>query len=316
MRTLSAVGLAVTLSLLAAIATNAPPGRARAQAERPLAYLSFEPNDVARWDTSGSTNHDVCCNKLTSTWSANTFLIRLEGDRRYLHNWISPSISNEGGRSLGVELMAPAAAGTLTTPDPFEKQRIELELASSVYSSNALHLNLDDSRYYGFAVYIHPQSDDVLRHGLIFTQVWQRHVTKSGGGVSHQPAFALRFVDGTDYRWIAEISNDETGPDNPTTVYSSPVGLVKGVWHEFIVRIRPSAIGQGAVQVWHNGELALSISQSSGQNIGYAPLSSKVFSDFAVRVGAYHKPQPDHPTHAILMFDQAKFGLSYASVDP
>jgi polysaccharide lyase-like protein len=191
----------------------------------------------------------------------------------------------------------------------------------NAYSNSNLHLTLGDSRYYSFAVYIHPQSDDVLGHGFIFTQAWQRHLTQSSGGISHQPAFDLRFLDGSDYKWAAEISNDQTGPNNPAVVYTSSTGLSKGVWHEFIIRIRPSAIGQGAVQVWIDGQLAFSISESSGQDIGYTPCSKScskgvVLNDFAVRFGAYHKPEPDNPTHAILLFDQAKFGLSYASVDP
>lgn len=295
------------LGILLFFVTLLPGGHAKAS-NPPIAYLGFETSDITGIDLGGS-NGKGCCNWVYSKWSNNNFRIPLEGDRNYIHNWISSSPANRGNRSLGVELKPPPSSTYSDwKQDPkYAKQRIEFELANGNYNTQYL----DDSRYYGFALYIHPQSDDVLKKGLIFMQAWQSHDTSD----SKQPPFALRFEDGTDYKWAVRISNDII-QDQP--VYISPTGLAKGVWHEFIVRFRPSVSHQAAVQVWHNGILEFNISQSLGQNIGYASRTNPpiVNKDFAVRFGAYHRPEPDKPTHVILMYDQAKYGTSYESVDP
>jgi hypothetical protein len=119
--------LALLVVGCAALSLSSSVGFAHVSAATPLASLSFEPNDVTKWDTTGSTRHDVCCNKLTSESNKNTFVVQLEGDRRYLHNWISPSTAYQGNRSFGVELLPPSSSASGS--DPFEKQRIEFELA-------------------------------------------------------------------------------------------------------------------------------------------------------------------------------------------
>src|SRR5690606_3033486 len=96
----------------------------------------------------------------------------------------------------------------------------------------------------------------VLGRGAIFMQAWQNHDTSR----SKHPPLSLRFSNDSAYRWSVNVARDVRGVDNrfthgsQQTIYTSPQGLAKGVWHEFIVRFRPSASGSGIVQVWLNGE--------------------------------------------------------------
>lgn len=274
----------------------------------PLSYAGFETNNLTGPTACGS----ISCKWWYTNWNnINTnFRIPLQGASSYRTVWISTSQHNEGAKSLGVHLMTPPTP--TTNPwnlDPnWEKQRVEFEISNSTYFTQ----HLDDSRYYGFAMYIHPDTP-ALQKGAIFSQVWQS--TSPG----KHPPFSLRFQDNTNYKWSVKVSVDSaTDPDGyEYSIYDSDYELARGVWHEFIVRFRPSATNQGAVQVWHNNTLRANISQSSGQDIGYAPDTSPIVNDsFATRVGAYRQPEPNITTDIILFFDQIKFGLAKDDVDP
>ncbi len=292
-----------TLSV-AGILNSGPKAKA---SSGPIAYLSYEDSS---WKSDTS-----CCRWLYDPWNNNTFRVATQGYPDYLHSWISASIANEGQKSLGVELKTPPPPTIFPwQSDPkYEKQRIEFEISNGDYYTQ----HLEESRYYGVAIYIHPQSDNVLKKGAIFMQAWQSHDTT----YSKHPPFSLRFKDGSAYQWEVHVSHDTktdtrytTGTDE--TIYTSPTGLTKGAWHEFIVWFKPSVQSQGAVRVWHNGTLA--VGQTNQRNFGYVPQSTFPImnNSFAVRFGLYRQPEPDLPTHIILMFDQAKFGTSYESVDP
>ena len=265
----------------------------------PLSYLGYE-NSAWQSDTE-------CCRRLYDPWNDNVFTVRMQGSDAYRDAWISPTIANEGNRSFGVWLRHH--------PTLQEKQRVEFEIANRDYYTQYL----EQSRYYGVAVYIHPQSPDVLERGAVFMQAWQYHDTT----YSKEPPFSLRFKDGSAYQWLVNVSKDVPGVDSrytsgtKETIYTSPSGLAKGVWHEFIVWFKPSTTSAGAVRVWHNGGVPV-VSQTHQRNFGYAPRATPPSMEkaFAVRYGAYRTSVPDQAGDIILLFDQGKYGTSYQSVDP
>lgn len=264
----------------------------------PLAYLGYEDS---RWESDTE-----CCRRLFDPWNSNVFTVRMQGSDDYRDAWISPTIANEGRRSFGAWLRHH--------PTLQEKQRVEFEIANRDYYTQYL----EQARYYGVAVYIHPQSPSVLSRGAVFMQTWQYHDTT----YSKEPPFSLRFKDGSDYKWLVNVSKDVPGVDTrytdgtKETIYTSPSGLANGVWHEFIVWFKPSTNAEGAVRVWHNGTLA--VSQTNQRNFGYAPRATSPVMEksFAVRYGACRTSVPDQPGDIILLFDQGKYGTSYESVDP
>ena len=149
-------------------------------------------------------------------------------------------------------------------------------------------------------------------------QAWQVHDTSS----SKEPPFSISFNDVSDYKWTVYTSRDVPGVDTRNTrgtksaIYTSPQGLTKGVWHEFIVWFKPSVENKGAVRVWHNGKLAISLTNQ--KNFGYQPQTAAPFmtNRLEYRFGAYRITGPTFQGDVILMFDQAKLGRSYQEVDP
>lgn len=271
---------------------------------RPLAWLGFEEAQGTRFVKSNST----CCRYLYDNWNDKTFNIARQAASNLplQHSWVSKSIANEGSQSLGVWLKQNTVVQ--------ESQRVEFKIANSVNFRPVL----DETIYYSFALYIHPSSPNEIERNTIFTQVWQVHETTP----SKHPAFSVAFDEDSDYEWTVSTASDVPGVDDRTTkgtkvpIYSSPNGLAKGVWHEFIVMFRPSVQNKGAVRVWHNGQLA--VSQTSNRNFGYKPQTAEPFmtNRLEYRFGAYRTTGPTFPGDIILMYDQAKIGKSYSEVDP
>jgi hypothetical protein len=274
-----------------------------AASARPMAWLGFEREQGTKFVAG-----DSCCKWLHDNWNDLTFRMPLQptSDRSLQLAWLSGTIANEGSRSLGIRLKH--------NPDVVERQRMEFQLANSLYFRPVL----EESIYYSFALYIHPQSAEELRKGVVFTQVWQVHDTSE----SKEAPFSIRFNDRSEYEWTVYTSKDVDGVDDRTTpgtktaIYTSPTGLAKGVWHEFIIWFKPSIQSKGAVRVWHNGQLA--VSKTSQQNFGYAPQTGDPFmtNRLEYRFGAYRVTGPVYPGDVILMYDQAKLGKSYTEVDP
>jgi hypothetical protein len=272
-------------------------------AARPMAYLGFEKDQDTAFEPG-----DSCCKWIHDSWNNITFRMPLQStsDRDLQLAWLSKSIANEGNQSLGIWLKENQFTG--------ERQRMEFQIANSLYFRPVL----EESLYYSVAMYIHPQSANTLRKGVVFMQAWQVHDTSSS---KHAP-FSIRFDDMSNYKWTVYTATDVPGVDTrytqgtKTAIYTSPVGLTKGVWHEFVVWFKPSIEKKGAVRVWHNGQLV--VSQTNQRNFGYEPQTASPFmtNRLEYRFGAYRVTGPDYPGDVILMYDQAKLGRTYEEVDP
>lgn len=260
-------------------------------ASNPLVYLGFE--DVSPLYQS---EEDL---KFLSSSNNKTFTIeRQPAYPDYQIAWFSPSISKKGSRGLGVRL---------TEPPEKIKQRVELEFAGKSLGNAPL---MEQSRYYGFSMYIHPQSPDIQKDTSVFMQVWQNHDTTA----SKQPPFALRFVENSNYKWRVEVSRDDI--TDPQVIFTSASGLQKGIWHDFVIWFKPSVESAGAVRVWHNG--VQQVSQTNQRNFGYEPRSSQpsVSNYFAARIGAYRTYVPGDDSEIITVFDEVKYGSSLEQINP
>jgi hypothetical protein len=216
--------------------------------------------------------------------------------------WISTSISYEGNKSFGARLY--------DVPGNLAKSRVEFEMSNG----NVHPQTMETNRYYGFAVYIHPQSQNTIIKPTKFFQAWQNHDVS----FAKEPALAIDFVDNASYKWRVKTSNDAV---QNSVIYTSTAGLTKGVWHRFVVRFKPSTTQSGAVTVWLNGTQI--VSQLSNRNFGYQPTGSAgtpgaVLNEFQVRVGAYRGRDSSGVNlgQTILMFDNLKIGTTYSSVAP
>ena len=111
----------------------------------PLAYLSFE---------NSSFQPDTIYHWLYDPWNNLSFRMPYEGDSSYRYTWLSTTMSNEGQKSLGIRLWE--------NPNKQEKQRIEFEISNDLYLTQRIN-HATSSRYYGIAMYIHPQSPASLQ---------------------------------------------------------------------------------------------------------------------------------------------------------
>lgn len=260
----------------------------------PLVYVGFEDNHWA-----GKTDKEWW---LHDTWNGINFRLPVEGVPGTYTAWHSPTMANEGKKGLGIRLYD-------VTLCEDTKQRVEFELSSWRYFTQ----HLEESRYYGVALYVHPQSDDIVKE-TVFLQAWQKHDLAE----PRYPPFQLSFVPGSDYRWSVTMATGDPAPGAQTRIFTSQRGLQKGRWYEFIVWFKPSVRESGAVRVWLNG--SEQVAQTHRRNFGYRPRSTfpSVRDDFAVRFGAYRGRDGscNRLGDTILIFDQAKFGTSYQAVDP
>lgn len=265
-----------------------------------IAYLSFDTSMGWR----SSTN---CCKYIYDSHNDNEFRIPHEGDWDDLHGWISPNKGYNSQRSFGVKLDSVDACPS--------KQRVEFELSNRNYYPQ----HMEESRYYGLAMYIHPQSQPIMKP-TYFLQTWQNHNTTYG----RYPPFSLRFLEGADYKWQVHMSKGggepEDAPGTRRAIYTSPTGLAKGVWHTFVVWFKPSRRNAGAVRVWHNGDYK--VEQTHPQNFGYSINNTRgqeVLDQFQIRFGAYRgrlcNPQTQFG-NTILFFDEVRLGTTYDSVVP
>jgi hypothetical protein len=130
--------------------------------------------------------------------------------------------------------------------------------------------------YYAWSTYFDPDKFPTPTHWTIFTQ-W--HGSKGGGGA---PPLSLQF---TPQNKILIRSAGGVCPWNSSTkkydcnqiantydLFSSPQ---KGVWHDFVVRVKWSCKSDGILQVWHKtanqaffGDPLVNVSRATTQDLG------------------------------------------------
>lgn len=287
-------------------------GKKASAATAPIAYVNFDGYPV----THASNGVD---DQLYSAFNNMNFTIEKQGDPNYLHDWISPSVKyGSSGNSLGVELSPP------TTDPLYQKQRIEFRLADNDYGAKFAQ-TFGTLRYYGFVMKIGPTSDDSLKRGVIFTQVWQSNKAYVEGYSKHPP-FDLRFIDDSAYAWNIQTSNDCASDVEGCQVSYTPSTyktLAKDTWYSFVIGFKPSYnTNNGFASVWVKKSTETTytnvFSQSNQRNFGYRPVDNqnvKIVDAFTTRFGAYGKPEAANPKHVVLFFDQARWGTTQDSVE-
>lgn len=209
--------------------------------------------------------------------------------------WISSTMYNEGSYGLGMKILQ-------NTPTN-DRDRMEFCI---VDNQDSYTLHFGETRYVGFAMYIHPQHQ-TPNGWCYFMQVWQAHDTSN----PKHPPLALKWKtnDGTKWRLVKE---DDSDNGTEEVIYTSSTDLTKGVWHEFILKLVPSYNGDGTgggVTLWLNGDEVI----NESFDWGYDPTVSGMEDRFDIRVGIYRYRQN---TKQILVFDQLKYGTTYSSADP
>jgi len=301
--------------------------QAEPPSDSPYTYIDFEHVSLSN-DTLRDRNNN------------REFIIRKEGVSGYSKDhvfgeskfWISSTMSSNGKNGFGV-LLPNVVNYDSNNIGESSKNRIELEISS--IDNDSSYLKLEETRYYSFKIYIHPQSHDIAKE-TIFFQAWQNHDSSNKQG--RQPPFSLSFIKwrseetGTGYKWqvsTARCKDKDYGDKNNKTnckvkdiiakpIFTSTTGLEKGVWYKFVVKFKPSTNKKGAVKVWLNDEPI--VAQSHERNFGYNKSLDKntsiILDQFEVRVGAYRgRLKDENIGKTILIFDEIKIGNSYDQVN-
>ncbi|MTI87754.1 MAG: hypothetical protein FH748_07280 [Balneolaceae bacterium] len=256
-----------------------------------------------------SSGSNCNCDWIKNPYDGNVYRIVKEGPENKVTNWISLSMSSEGSRGFGVRLWDIESHES--------KTRVEFELSNGTNFPQ----HMQDFRFYGFSVFIHPQSDDIIKP-TTFMQAWQNHDVS----YSRYPPLSLQFKSGSDYKWSVLTSTGGSAPTdrpgNRSTIFTSKNGLEKGRWYRFVVGFKPSVDNSGAVKIWLDG--TYQVGQTHQRNFGYPPVGEKgtpgaILDEFQVRVGAYRGrlPETNPPTYlgeTIIVFDDLKLGMDYQAV--
>lgn len=198
--------------------------------------------------------------------------------------WISGSISYEGSKSLGLRIPS-----TNTTKD-----RIELRAVHGV--NDSYKLKFGQNRYFGFAIYIHPNSEPNASW-LHCVQAWQR-------GAGFVPFTMGIYKSGNDFRFRMD-ARDSSGSTLLKTGSITP-----GQWYTFVFHFRPQHSTNGKIRCWRNGTSILDWTGSYGAEPG---TGDNAVNGMDCRVGMYRDSQN---SEQIFFVDNVKFASSKSQATP
>jgi hypothetical protein len=213
-----------------------------------------------------------------------------------------------GSRSLSLKI----------EPSTQTKDRLELR---AIHRDKPNALTFNETRYFGYALYIHPQSQHPTGW-LHFTQVWQLHIDSTDpqyqapatGDIQAVP-FTMSFLENRgSWKWRAN-ARSENGSVNLGE------GTVTTGWNTFIYAFKPRHTGStenGSVKIWVNSTNVNTPTISWAGRWGVKPtLSGSGYSGSGttmdIRVGMYREAQ-NKKQHFLL--DQVKVGTAFTDVLP
>ena len=222
--------------------------------------------------------------------------------------WITSSISFAGARAMGIRLV-PNPGTNGSTADRNE--------ISVVRDSDTYAFHLGQTRYFGFAIYIHNSASDwPLAQDVIFMQAWQvncgpkvplfARLLKGTGDTANPLKFAISAYDALTRH---------------TVVAATPI--TKSAWHTFVFKMLPSYVGMcappfletGLVEVWMDGLKIATFNHSWGHQPGSEPGSpgSPTTDQWHVRCGLYRgRAEQD----LVAFFDNIRYADNLCDANP
>ncbi len=241
-----------------------------------------------------ATTHDLSEN-------GRTFKFITKGD--YSQVWISPTVAWNGGHSVGFDMLP--TSGTAADGSTTDKAQYRVISGSE---TNALDFLQD--RCTGFAVRLETNFQTPDQAVQLF-QWWQ--------GSPFSPPLELRVKAGS-LSWELVYRNDQTGRGPTAAVSLAEGGMSVGAWYRFVVCTRmsySSSLGTGNVKLWLNGTQYVDQDGVYGYNpnvdFPYAGSTYRSNPRFDLFFGLY---RPRQSKRAKAFFDQVRFGVTYADVNP
>jgi len=161
---------------------------------------------------------------------------------------------------------------------------------------------IGSEQWYGFSTFLPPDWPDLDNR----TGISQWHATPDVGEIWRSPPLALRHTAGqltvTGRTSPVPIQTENDG--EVLELYTHPGVLEKGVWHDWVFRVRWSWEPDGLVQAWLD----------DAQVIDYeGPIGYNDFMGVWFKWGIY---RDDHPVTQVIYHDEYRRGDRYEAVDP